>query len=274
MVLKVVIVGTGVKGLSCAAVIQEKSPLIAFAEKFNPGFIIGEEATGIWLPFKLGDKSDEDKYDYSKKTWKRLETVWKLPIGRKLGISLVPCIQALDSPMPVSVVSDILYSFQTIDTNQLSTNNKPEWKYGFKFSSFITETSKLLLYYLDKLKANNGIVLPRKLKNLYEIASNFNIINNISDVKAYYLKRVQLGYPMRGIAIRDADIIPEWVELRCGQQQVRVERKNVMEYNNILTVLDNYGHGDSGLTMFYGYALKVADLLETVLAKGLVSKLW
>ena len=68
--------------------------------------------------------------EYSKLTWTYLEKLWKPLLAGKMGVSLVPCIQTFDRTPPVPVVSDIVYGFQTIDSEELSSFNKPAWKYG------------------------------------------------------------------------------------------------------------------------------------------------
>lgn len=73
---------------------------------------------------------------------------------------------------------------------------------GFRFSTFTVETSKLLPYYLNKFKSNNGTVVARKLTNLGEIASYFQVIINCSGLGAYHLENGQLVHPICGHVIR------------------------------------------------------------------------
>jgi len=337
MVLKVAIIGAGVNGLSCAIVIQEKFPaadLTIFADKYSPE-TTSDGAAGLWLPFSLGDTPTPEIYEYSKLTWKYLEKLWKSPLAGKFGVSLVPCIQTSNRTLSAPALSDIVYGFETLDTKELSSFDNPAWKTGFRFSTFTVETSKLLPYYLNKFKSNNGTVVARKLTNLGEIASYFQVIINCSGLGAYHLENGQLVHPICGHVIRvkapwiktvlldesdhgcyiipsqdtivlggthnkdqrdisprsndtkfipddciamcpslqNAEIVGDMVGLRPGRHCLRVEREDVTINNKKISILHNYGHGGSGLTLFYGCALRVADLLETVAAERLVSKL-
>lgn len=194
MVLKVVIVGARVNEMSCAVVVQEKFPdadLKLFTDKFSPD-TNSDGAARCWLPFSLGDTLTQDIYEYSKLTWTYLEKLWKPLLAGKMGVSLVPCIQTFDRTPPVPVVSDIVYGFQTIDSEELSSFNKPAWKSRFRFLTFITEASKLLPFYLTKLKSSNGIVVVRKLESPSYIATDFDVVINCSGLGAYHLENYQL----------------------------------------------------------------------------------
>jgi len=74
-------------------------------------------------------------------------------------------------------------------------------------------------------------------------------------------------------SLKEAELIYEWVGLRPGRTQLRLEREDKTVDGKTMTILHNYGHGGSGLTLFYGCALKVADLLGNVVAESLASKL-
>lgn len=69
--------------------------------------------------------------EYSKGTWKYLEKLWKSPVGGKLGVSLVPCLNTSDTEMPVPSYSDFVYGFQTVSKEELAIYNNPELKYVF-----------------------------------------------------------------------------------------------------------------------------------------------
>lgn len=52
-------------------------------------------------------------------------------------------------------------------------------------------------------------------------------------------------------------IIKDWVGLRPGRHSVRLER----EKNSGIDIIHNYGHGGSGITIFWGCAMDVFDIL-------------
>ena len=64
------------------------------------------------------------------------------------------------------------------------------------------EGSKLLPHYLKKFRANNGIVVARKLGSLDEIASDFDVVINCSGLGAFHLENDQNVHPIRGHVLR------------------------------------------------------------------------
>ncbi|KDR20119.1 D-aspartate oxidase isoform X2 [Zootermopsis nevadensis] len=66
--------------------------------------------------------------------------------------------------------------------------------------------------------------------------------------------------------LKEAVIMKEWAGLRPGRPKVRLERECISdEYGNALEVIHNYGHGGSGVTLSWGCAHDVAEILQDVL---------
>lgn len=332
MVVKIAIIGAGVVGLSCATVIQERFPHIPvtiIADKFSPE-TTSDGAAGLWWPFLLSDTPEEDIYKYAKGTWKYLETLWNSPNGGKLGVSLIPCIKTSDKEEAIPSVSDFVYGFQTLSTNELAAYKKPEWKQGFRFITYTCEGSKLMPHLLQQFLANKGVVVAKHLESLDEIASDYDVIINCTGLGAKQLIGDQLVHPIRGHIFRvrapwlksilideseegnyiipnqdsvvlggthdkdqwdleprkedaqfilngctylfpsleKAEVVYEWIGLRPGRQTLRVEKEEKTIQGRRLVVIHDYGHGGSGLTLFYGCALKVADLLQETLTSA------
>ncbi|GAB6022028.1 hypothetical protein CHUAL_006178 [Chamberlinius hualienensis] len=62
-------------------------------------------------------------------------------------------------------------------------------------------------------------------------------------------------------SLKNARVVGEWVGLRPGRSQVRLEVQKIKEFPSKL-VVHNYGHGGSGVTVFWGCAQHVARLVE------------
>ena len=140
--------------------------------------------------------------EYARGTWKYLEELWKSPSGGKLGVSLLPCIQTSDTVMAVPSVGDFVYGFQTLTPEELGKFNKPEWKVGYRFVTFICEASRLLPYFLEKFKSRNGVVVSKHLESLEQIADKFDIIINCAGLGAHQLNNDKSMYPIRGHIFR------------------------------------------------------------------------
>lgn len=66
--------------------------------------------------------------------------------------------------------------------------------------------------------------------------------------------------------LKDATVLKEWAGLRPGRPQVRLERDHIRDkYGNTLEVIHNYGHGGSGVTLSWGCAHDVVDILKDIL---------
>lgn len=66
-------------------------------------------------------------------------------------------------------------------------------------------------------------------------------------------------------SLRHAEVITEWVGLRPGRSYPRIERETIRGYNgSTLEVIHNYGHGGSGVTLFWGCARDVFQLLQEI----------
>ncbi|KAJ0175306.1 hypothetical protein K1T71_009447 [Dendrolimus kikuchii] len=70
-------------------------------------------------------------------------------------------------------------------------------------------------------------------------------------------------------ALEHADIIEHWTGLRPGRNEVRLESEVI----DGKVYIHNYGHGGSGLTLFWGCASDVLELLDIYLLGRVQSKL-
>jgi glycine/D-amino acid oxidase-like deaminating enzyme len=62
-------------------------------------------------------------------------------------------------------------------------------------------------------------------------------------------------------SLEAAEVVGHWVGLRPGREGIRLE----IEEARGRTIIHNYGHGGSGLTLAYGCAGDVVDLVRQVL---------
>ncbi|XP_046487176.1 D-aspartate oxidase [Neodiprion pinetum] len=75
-------------------------------------------------------------------------------------------------------------------------------------------------------------------------------------------------------ALRECNIIKRWVGLRPGRPRVRLETESrEAENGKKFTVIHNYGHGGSGVTLCWGCALDVVRIVHGLKAEKNLSKL-
>ncbi|XP_043466406.1 D-aspartate oxidase [Leptopilina heterotoma] len=75
-------------------------------------------------------------------------------------------------------------------------------------------------------------------------------------------------------ALKTSEILTEWVGLRPGRPQIRLEvefenNKNSQDF----AIIHNYGHGGSGVTLCWGCALNVVEILKNLNFTNYKSKL-
>jgi D-amino-acid oxidase len=75
-------------------------------------------------------------------------------------------------------------------------------------------------------------------------------------------------------SLRSAQIIKEWVGLRPGREAIRIETEviNPNGFRDKLYVVHNYGHGGSGVTLFWGCAQEVLVLVNDIIDRLGVNK--
>ncbi|XP_077291492.1 D-amino acid oxidase 2 [Arctopsyche grandis] len=72
--------------------------------------------------------------------------------------------------------------------------------------------------------------------------------------------------------LKNIETLFEWVGLRPGRDSVRLESGS-MRNNKSKLIIHNYGHGGSGVTLFWGCAREVVDILTSALDETSKSKL-
>lgn len=74
-------------------------------------------------------------------------------------------------------------------------------------------------------------------------------------------------------SLRAAQVVREWVGLRPGREEVRIEAE-IITSNSLrdkLHVVHNYGHGGSGVTLFWGCAQEVLALVNDIISRSTVN---
>ena len=74
-------------------------------------------------------------------------------------------------------------------------------------------------------------------------------------------------------SLRSAKIIKEWVGLRPGRDEVRLERELLTRSGKDLHVIHNYGHGGCGVTLFWGCAQEVLQKVNQIIDSKIIAKL-
>ncbi|OXU29069.1 hypothetical protein TSAR_011175 [Trichomalopsis sarcophagae] len=99
--------------------------------------------------------------------------------------------------------------------------------------------------------------------------NDFNISVCPNDSK-FILDGCKRLYP----SLHNGKVLKKWVGLRPGRNQIRLEPEIVRtDKGQYLTIIHNYGHGGSGVTLSWGCAMDVVDILRQRLKAKKLSKL-
>lgn len=74
-------------------------------------------------------------------------------------------------------------------------------------------------------------------------------------------------------SLRSAKVIREWVGLRPGRDEVRLERQLLSKSGKEMHVVHNYGHGGCGVTLFWGCAQEVVRNVNQIIDNKIIAKL-
>nr|XP_022907874.1 D-aspartate oxidase-like [Onthophagus taurus] len=69
-------------------------------------------------------------------------------------------------------------------------------------------------------------------------------------------------------SLHEAKVLRHQAGLRPGRDQIRLELTTINLGNKLVPVIHNYGHGGSGVTLCYGCAGEVVDLVKIALTKS------
>lgn len=83
-----------------------------------------------------------------------------------------------------------------------------------------------------------------------------------SDVRQEDKDRILSGCYSLIPSLENATYVRDWVGFRPGRAKPRIELERADGKNSRSVVIHNYGHGGSGVTLFWGCALQVRKLLE------------
>ncbi|KHJ74936.1 hypothetical protein OESDEN_25448 [Oesophagostomum dentatum] len=83
------------------------------------------------------------------------------------------------------------------------------------------------------------------------------------------MKTTQANMP----ALKECEVISHHVGLRPGRNNVRLETEKRWIGAKEIPIVHNYGHGGSGVTLFWGCAMDAAELVKKSLQEKNLSKL-
>ncbi|XP_070168392.1 D-aspartate oxidase-like isoform X3 [Polyergus mexicanus] len=308
--MRVAIVGAGVIGVTSAFAVKDAFPsydVKIFADAFSPD-TTGDGSAGLWGPYLLGDTPIDNITRWAGCTHQWFEQLWKAGLSSKTGVSLIPVTRVTsDCEANININwAKLVYGFQKITDEKLQRLNeehKSNYKQGWHFITYTAEPVLLLPWLMERFIALGGKIEKRNIKTLHDLAEEgYDLIINCSGLGARELVADKTMTSIRGGTHQEGDfdcsareedskniydgccrmmpslnacqIIREWVGLRPGRPRVRLECETLSSLTGKeIKVIHNYGHGGSGVTLCWGCATDVVEMIRNLKVQELNSKL-
>uniref|UniRef100_A0A674NSL4 D-aspartate oxidase n=1 Tax=Takifugu rubripes TaxID=31033 RepID=A0A674NSL4_TAKRU len=277
--VRVGVVGAGVVGLSTAVCIAEALPFCSvtvLAEKFSPD-TTSDGAAGILFANSFPDIPLERQRRWFKDSLDHLLSIAQSEQASEAGVLLTSGWQVFKE-VPIEKKpfwSDLVIGFQLLTQDELG-QLFPDHKFGQAFTTVKCECVPYLPWLEKRLRKAGGNMEQRKVRSLQELSHSYDVIVNCSGLGSKTLvgdDEVDEGdrEDMLARCIRlepslcKAKVLREWVGLRPGRKNPRVERDLVQLQGRQVPVVHNYGHGGSGVGIAWGTSMDALGLVKQCL---------
>uniref|UniRef100_A0A8C6PHT8 D-aspartate oxidase n=1 Tax=Nothobranchius furzeri TaxID=105023 RepID=A0A8C6PHT8_NOTFU len=281
--VRIAVVGAGVAGFSSAVCIAEALPscsVTLVADRFSPD-TTSDGAAGIVLAAEFPDIPLERQKRWFKNSFDHLLAIAVSAHSPDAGVILSSGWQIFKE-VPANKKpfwSEFVIGFRIMTDGEL--RRFPHHKFGHAFTTVRCDCSSYLPWLQNRFRKAGGQVEKRKVNDLQELFNNFDLIVNCSGLGSKSLVGDTHVYPVRaeGIlercsrlepSLRKAKVLGEWVGLRPSRKNPRVEKEVVQVQGHRVPVVHNYGHGGSGVTLAWGTALDVMELVREHLGEKLL----
>ncbi|KYQ57086.1 D-aspartate oxidase [Trachymyrmex zeteki] len=304
--MRVAVVGAGVIGVTSAFAVKSAFPnydVKIFADAFSPD-TTGDGSAGLWTPFLLGDTPVEDITRWAGNTYQWFEQLWKAGLSSKTGVSLLPVTYVTSDykgdvePIWVKFV----YGFQKLSNERLQRlNEEHKSNYnGLGARELVAdETMMPIRGQVYRVKAPWAMhiflvdddacnyIIPKYTILIMHICIIFlHSIHSVviggthqegdfdRSVREKDSKHIYDGCCRIMPSLKGSEIIRAWVGLRPGRPRVRLECESLSSsMGKEFKVIHNYGHGGSGVTLCWGCAMDVVEMIKNLKVPELNSKL-
>uniref|UniRef100_A0A915HYF4 FAD dependent oxidoreductase domain-containing protein n=1 Tax=Romanomermis culicivorax TaxID=13658 RepID=A0A915HYF4_ROMCU len=300
MIMTAVIIGAGIIGLSTAVELQKTFPhlkVVIIAENISPE-TTSDIAAGHLHPYLEGDTDPNLLKRWFCETFKYMQKICKESEAVKYGVNCTSGFElSFDKQENLPYWHDIVRNFRRIPYTELVEYGWPQFRDGFFFTTYTLEPSQYLAYLLEEFTARGGKLINRKLTSLDEIKNickcDFDLIINATGLGSYFLFDDKKLFPFRGQIYRVKAPFQKYFisspnnyillnnnqVILGGTRQANDYRLSIDEADSrkiwdgclklvpSLKVIHCYGHGGSGISLFYGCVEDVLDLCRGIFLK-------
>ncbi|XP_027630942.1 D-aspartate oxidase [Tupaia chinensis] len=201
---RIAVVGAGVMGLSTAVCISKLVPgcsITIIAEKRTPD-TTSDVAAGVLIPHAFPDTPIPKQKQWFKETFDHLFAIANSAEAGDAGVQLVSGWQIFQS-IPAEEVpfwADVVLGFRKMTEAELK--KFPHHVFGQAFTTLKCEGSAYLPWLENRVKRNGGLILTRRVEDLWELHPSFDIVVNCSGLGSRQLMGDSKIFPVRGQVLK------------------------------------------------------------------------
>ncbi|XP_077018766.1 D-aspartate oxidase [Tamandua tetradactyla] len=203
-VVRIAVVGAGVIGLSTALCISKLVPqcsITVISDKFTPD-TTSDVAAGMLIPHAYPDTSIQKQRQWFRETFEHLFAIANSAEAGHAGVHLVSGWQIFRS-LPSEEVpfwADVVLGFRKMTEAELK--KFPQHVFGQAFTTLKCEGTAYLPWLEKRIKESGGLLLSRRIEDLWELHPSFDIVVNCSGLGSRRLMGDLKIFPVRGQVLK------------------------------------------------------------------------
>jgi glycine/D-amino acid oxidase-like deaminating enzyme len=197
--MKIVIVGGGVIGFSCAVCTMKRFPeheVVVVADQYSPN-TTADKAGSIILPKTVGKDKEKTKKWFID-SYKYFQGIASSAEGNDTGVSLVYGYWATDLTEQDSWVREVIFGFRQVPEWECKLQRLPIDKTWWSLGTFIVNSTLYLRFLMSEFVSRGGRVEHRRLLTLDELFADHDIVVNCSGLGARTLASDLMVQPVWG----------------------------------------------------------------------------
>ncbi|XP_036920937.1 D-aspartate oxidase isoform X2 [Sturnira hondurensis] len=202
--VRIAVVGAGVMGLSTALCVSKLVPrcsITVISDKFSPD-TTSDVAAGILIPHAYPDTPIHKQKQWFRETFDHLFAVANSAEAVEAGVHLVSGWQIFRS-VPTEEVpfwADVVLGFRKMTEAELK--KFPEHVFGQAFTTLKCEGSAYLPWLQKRVTESGGLIVTRRVEDLWELHPSFDIVVNCSGLGSRHLAGDLEIFPVRGQVLK------------------------------------------------------------------------
>jgi len=205
----IAVLGAGVIGLTTAQVIQEwipESRVTVIADQFLND-IVSIGAAAYFRPEPTSGQDFNQTKQWSEATYNFFLKLLNDPNCDKIGIKMITGYHVSNIDLCVcqnSLLEQLLTDMSQLSPHQLKSLFPVEYKFGYTYTTVVTDPRYYLPYLMRKVTENGATILQRKIECLKNdpFLDNFHVVVNCTGLGAKRLCNDYKMVPIRGQTIK------------------------------------------------------------------------